>query len=148
MPFKQDSAKSGSLARKERGDMTTRQGNASNASGGAASFTINRETLVESILPPGGEQFMTEISKGLGIDLLDPKGWTKEGVINAKKLAAELDEKMMMMEELMPAIMKFLEFQVSVAEFHAEIMVETYKAKHQIDKAKAKAFVAYYAYMV
>jgi len=90
-----------------------------NAAGGAANFTIDRTTLMDSVLPPGGQQFMEEISKGLGIDLLDPKGWSKEQVVNAKKLAAELDEKMMMMQELMPAVMKFLEFQVSVAEFHA-----------------------------
>jgi DNA anti-recombination protein RmuC len=117
------------------------------SSKGSETFTIDRTTLVQNILPPGGEQLMQEISSSLGIDLLDPKGWSKEQVINAKKLASELDEKMMMMQELMPAVMKFLEFQVSVAEFHAEVMVETYKAKYQIDKAKAKAFVAYYSYM-
>lgn len=49
---------------------------------------------------------------------------------------------------MMPAIMKFLEFQVGQAEFQAEVMSEAYKAKHKIDKASAKAFVAYYAYMV
>jgi hypothetical protein len=146
MAFKQDSNnQSSALMRSERGQMT--KGGNGKDSKGSASFTINRATLAESILPPGGEQFMEEISRGLGIDLLDPKGWTKEQVINARKLAEELDDKMMMMQELMPAVMKFLEFQVSLAEFHAEIMVETFKAKYQIDKAKAKAFVSYYAYM-
>jgi len=135
------------ITRSERGQMAGKSNTGNNIQSGNATFTIDRTTLMDSVLPPGGQQFMEEISKGLGIDLLDPKGWSKEQVINAKKLAAELDEKMMMMVELMPAVMKFLEFQVSVAEFHAEIMVEAYKAKHQIDKAKAKAFVAYYAYM-
>ena len=148
MAFKADKRQQTSaLVRSSRGQVT----NSNNGKGGNGSnsgtFTIDRTTLMNSILPPGGEQFMQEISKGLGIDLLDPKGWTKEGVINAKKLAAELDEKMMMMQELMPAVVKFLEFQVSVAEFQAEVMCEAYKAKHQIDKAQAKAFVAYYAYM-
>ena len=143
MAFKQDNNnKSSSIVKSERGQVAK-----NGSSKGSETFTIDRTTLVQNILPPGGEQLMQEISKGLGIDLLDPKGWSKEQVINAKKLASELDEKMMMMTELMPAVMKFLEFQVSVAEFHAEVMVETYKAKYQIDKAKAKAFVAYYAYM-
>ena len=77
--------------------------------GQLAQFTINRESLVSQVLPPGGQQMMNEISQGLGIDILDPKGWTKEQVIQAKKLAAGFDEKLIMMKELMPAIMKFLE---------------------------------------
>ncbi|MBO3463409.1 hypothetical protein G7B40_041115 [Aetokthonos hydrillicola Thurmond2011] len=126
MAFKQDKRNNtNALARSERGQITTKNGNLKSSE----TFTIDRTTLMQNILPPGGEQLMQEISKGLGIDLLDPKGWSKEQVINAKKLAAELDEKMIMMQELMPAVMKFLEFQVSVAEFHAEVMVETYKAK-------------------
>ena len=152
MAFKGDkNQQSSAITRSERGQAARgRNGGSDARAGGAtagASFSIDRTTLMDSVLPPGGQQFMEEISKGLGIDLLDPKGWSKEQVVNAKKLAAELDSKMMMMVELMPAVVKFLEFQVSVAEFHAEIMVEAYKAKHQIDKAKAKAFVAYYAYM-
>ena len=115
--------------------------------GQLAQFTINRESLIAQVLPPGGQQMMNEISQGLGIDILDPKGWTKEQVIQAKRLAASLDEKLIMMKELMPAIMKFLEFQVGTAEFQAEVMTEAYKAKNKIDKSQAKAFVAYYAYM-
>ena len=110
-------------------------------------FKINRESLVSQVLPPGGKGMMDEISKGLGIDILDPNGWTKEQVIQANKLAAGFDEKLMMMKELMPAIMKFMEFQVGQAEFQTEVMIEAYKAKNKIDKAQAKAFVAYHAYM-
>ena len=40
-----------------------------------------------------------------------------------------------------------MEFQVGQAEFQAEVMSEAFKAKYKIDKAQAKAFVSYYAYM-
>ena len=126
------------------GSIATREGN---SVGQLGQFQINRESLVSQVIPPGGQQMMAEISQGLGIDILDPKGWTKEQVIQAKKLAEGLDEKLMMMQELMPAIMKFLEFQVGQAEFQAEVMSEAFKAKYKIDKAQAKAFVSYYAYM-
>lgn len=110
-------------------------------------FKINRQSLIAQALPPGGEQIMNEISQVLGVDILDPKGWTKEQVIQANKLAAGFDEKLMMMRELMPAIMKFLEFKVGEAEFQSEVIIEAYKAKNKIDKSQAKAFVAYHAYM-
>lgn len=146
MAFKKDrnSQNSSAITRSPKGNLTK---SGSNSPGQSAQFTIDRNTLAVNILPPGGQQMMDEISQGLGIDILDPKGWTKEQVIQAKKLAEGLDEKLMMMQELMPAIMKFLEFQVSVAEFQAEVMSDAYKAKYKIDKAKALAFVAYYAYM-
>lgn len=143
MAFKKDN-KTTAITSSPKGELTK----SGNNPGQLAQFKINRESLVSQVLPPGGEQIMNEISQGLGIDILDPKGWTKEQVIAAKKLAAGFDEKLMMMKELMPAIMKFLEFQVGTAEFQAEVMSEAYKAKNKIDKAQAKAFVAYYAYMV
>ncbi len=143
MAFKKDKTTT-AITPSPKGDLTK---SVQQVPGQLAQFQINRESLIAQVLPPGGQQIMTEISQGLGIDILDPKGWTKEQVIQAKKLAAGLDEKLMMMKELMPAIMKFLEFQVGTAEFQAEIMTEAYKAKNKIDKAQAKAFVAYYAYM-
>ncbi len=142
MAFKKDS-KTTAITSSNIGELTKTGSNP----GQLAQFKINRESLVSQVLPPGGEQIMNEISQGLGIDILDPKGWTKESVIAAKKLAAGLDEKLMMMKELMPAIMKFLEFQVGQAEFQTEVMIEAYKAKNKIDKAQAQAFVSYYAYM-
>ena len=142
MAFKKDKTTT-AITPSPKGDLAKSGSNP----GQLAQFTINRESLVSQVLPPGGQQMMNEISQGLGIDILDPKGWTKEQVIAAKKLAAGLDEKLMMMQELMPAIMKFLEFQVGQAEFQAEVMSEAFKAKYKIDKAQAKAFVSYYAYM-
>ena len=142
MAFKKDN-KTSAITSSTKGNLTKTGSNP----GKSAQFTINRESLVSQVLPPGGKGIMDEISQGLGIDILDPKGWTKEQVIAAKKLAAGLDEKLMMMRELMPAIMKFLEFQVGQAEFQAEVMSEAFKAKYKIDKAQAKAFVSYYAYM-
>jgi len=142
MAFKRDNRAS-AITHSPKGNMTKTGGNP----GQLEQFKIDRTTLAINILPPGGQGMMEEISKGLGIDILDPKGWSKEQVIEAKKLAESLDEKLMMMQELMPAILKFLEFQVAEAEFQAEIMSEAFKAKYKIDKAKAKAFVAYYTYM-
>lgn len=143
MAFKKDKS-STAITTSPKGDLAKSGSNP----GQLAQFTINRESLVAQVLPPGGQGIMEEISKGIGIDILDPQGWTKESVIAAKKLAAGLDEKLMMMKELMPAILKFLEFQVGQAEFQAEVMSEAFKAKYKVDKASAKAFVAYYAYMV
>ena len=142
MAFKKDN-KTTAITDSNKGELTKTGSNP----GQLGEFKINRESLVSHVLPPGGKGIMDEISKGLGIDILDPKGWTKEQVIAAKKLAAGLDEKLMMMKELMPAIVKFLEFQVGQAEFQAEVMSEAFKAKYKIDKAQAKAFVSYYAYM-
>ena len=142
MAFKKDN-KTSAITSSPKGELTK----SGNNLGQLAQFKINRESLVAQALPPGGEQIMNEISKGLGVDILDPTGWTKEQIIAANKLAAGFDEKLMMMKELMPAIMKFMEFQVGQAEFQAEVMTEAYKAKNKIDKAQAKAFVAYYAYM-
>lgn len=142
MAFKKDSKKSTAITPVSRGAL------AKNNSGTAGQFQINRESLVAQVVPPGGIQMMNEISQGLGgIDILNPQGWTKEQVIQAKKKAADLDEKLMMMPEVFPAIMKFLEFKVGEAEFQAEVMSEAFKAKYKIDKAQAKAFVAYFAYM-
>ena len=142
MAFKKDKATS-SITTSPKGELT----NTGKQLGQLAQFKINRESLVSKALPPGGEGIMNEISKGIGVDILDPQGWTKEQVIQANKLAMGFDEKLMMMRELMPAIMKFMEFQVGQAEFQSEVMIEAYKAKNKIDKAQAKAFVAYHAYM-
>lgn len=142
MAFKRDSKKSTAITPVARGALTKNNG------GTAGQFQINRDSLVAQVVPPGGMQMMNEISQGLGgIDILNPQGWTKEQVIQANKMAQDLDEKMMMMPELMPAVMKFLQFQVAQAEFQAEVMTEAFKAKYKIDKAQAKAFVAYFAYM-
>ena len=142
MAFKKDKSTS-AITPSPKGDLTKNVGQLQQL----GQFKINRESLVSKALPPGGESIMNEISKGLGVDILDPNGWTKEQVIQANKLAAGFDEKLMMMKELLPAIMKFMEFQVGTAEFQSEIMIEAYKAKTKIDKAQAKAFVAYHAYM-
>ena len=142
MAFKKDN-KTTAITSSHKGELTK----TGNNPGQLAQFKINRESLVAQALPPGGEQIMNEISQVLGVDILDPSCWTKEQIIGANKLAAGFDEKLMMMKELMPAIIKFLEFQVGQAEFQAEVMSEAYKAKNKIDKAQAKAFVAYYAYM-
>ena len=142
MAFKKDKTTT-AITTSPKGELTKTGSNP----GQLAQFKINRESLVAQTLPPGGEQIMNEISQVLGVDILDPKGWTKEQIIAANKLAAGLDEKLMMMKELLPSIVKFMEFQVGQAEFQAEVMTEAYKAKSKIDRAQASAFVAYYAYM-
>ncbi|MUH01126.1 hypothetical protein F7734_56230 [Scytonema sp. UIC 10036] len=117
-----------------------------NSKGG--DFKINTQTLsTKGVVPEAMMPMMSEISQGLGVDILDPSQWTKESIIEAKKRAAQLDEKLMQMKELAPCIMKYLSFQVNLAEFQAELVVQACKAKSKIDQAQAKAFVAYYRYL-
>lgn len=113
----------------------------------AGTFKVNTEKFATSVIPEPMVPMIKEIGEGLGVDLTDLSSLTKDQVIQAKKLAAGLDEKLMMMKELAPAIMKYLSFQVSAAEFQAELVVQSLKAKSKIDQAQAKAFVAYYKYL-
>ncbi|KAB8313970.1 hypothetical protein SD81_040280 [Tolypothrix campylonemoides VB511288] len=114
----------------------------------AGTFKINTQTLsTKDVVPEAMKPMIAEISQGLGVDILDPSAWTQEGIIEAKKRASQLDEKLIQMKELKPCVMKFLSFQVNFAEFESEIAVETLKAKSKIDAAQAKAFVAYYRYL-
>ncbi len=88
-----------------------------------------------------------DIGQGLGVDLTDLSKLDPEQVKKAKELAAKLDEKLVAMKELAPCIMKYLSFQVSAAEFQAEVVVQAAKAKTKIDAAAARAYVAYYRYL-
>lgn len=116
--------------------------------GSGSSFKINTQSIsTKGVVPEPMVPMMAEISQALGVDILDHTAWTQEGIIEAKKRAAQLDVKLMQMKELAPCIMKFLSFQVNVAEFQAELVVEALKAKSKIDQAQAKAFVAYYRYL-
>jgi len=60
------------VARGRNGGSDARAG--SNA--GTANFAIDRTTLMDSVLPPGGQQFMAEISNGLGFYLVAPQRWS------------------------------------------------------------------------
>ncbi|MUH00382.1 hypothetical protein F7734_52180 [Scytonema sp. UIC 10036] len=116
----------------------------------AGAFKVNTDSFagaLQGVIPEGMRPMVAEIGQGLGVDLTDLSKLTKEQVMEAKKLAAQLDEKLMCMKELAPCIMKFLAFQVSAAEFQAEIVVQAAKAKTKIDQAAAKAYVAYYRYL-
>lgn len=115
----------------------------------AGAFKVNDSFTgsLKGVIPDAMKPMITEIGQGLGVDLLDLSQLTKEQVIKAKQLAAGLDEKLMCMKELAPCIMKYLSFQVSAAEFQAELVVQATKAKAKIDQAAAKAYVAYYRYL-
>lgn len=115
----------------------------------AGTFKVNDSFTgaIKDVIPDAMKPMIMEIGQGLGVDLLDLSNLTKEQVIKAKELAAGLDEKLICMKELAPCIMKYLSFQVSAAEFQAELTVQTLKAKAKIDQAAAKAYVAYYRYL-
>lgn len=116
----------------------------------AGAFKVNTDSMagaLQGVIPEGMRPMIAEIGQGLGVDLTDLSKLTKEQVMKAKQLAAQLDEKLICMKELVPCIMKYLSFQVSAAEFQAELVVQATKAKAKIDQAAAKAYVAYYRYL-
>ncbi len=141
MEFKSDEKNSSAISKADK------KGAATQYTSKAGAFKINTDSIKSQVIPNGMMTMMGEIGQALGVDLTDLSKLTPEQVTQAKKYAAELDEKLIAMKELMPAVLKFLSFKVSEAEFQAEVVLETCKAKKKIDQAQAKAYVAYYRYL-
>lgn len=155
MEFKETNKAKATKAAKA-GTITTTNGQNPSASGAtsytskAGEFKVNTDSFagaLKGVIPEGMRPMIQEIGQGLGVDLTDLSKLTPEQVTKAKQLAAQLDEKLLCMKELVPCIMKFLSFQVNAAEFQAEVVTQAAKAKAKIDQAAAKAYVAYYRYL-
>ena len=146
MAFKADKTSNTNWTRATTYQQTSTSTNAGKSK--ADDFKINTKSIsTKGVVPDGMTTMFGEIGEALGVDLLDLSKLTPEQVTEAKKRAASLDEKLIAMKELAPAVMKFLSFQVNVAEFQAELVVQSLKAKSKIDQAQAKAYVAYFRYL-
>ncbi len=143
MQFKQNKSKTNNSA------ITKAQSTSITPSSKVGAFKVNESFTgaIKNVYPEPLLPMIKELSQGLGVDLTDLSNLTKEQVIKLKEMTAGLDEKLMCMKELMPCILKYLSFQVSTAEFQAELTVQALKAKTKIDQAAAKAYVAYYRYL-
>jgi hypothetical protein len=117
----------------------------------SSSFSINKSSFtgtLADIVPSEMQGWLGEIGAQLGgIDLNQPLSWSKEQVIEANKIAGNLDKKIIEMAEVKTAVMKYLAYTMKEAEFKAEITVAMAKAKGFIDQQQAKAYLAYVAYL-
>jgi hypothetical protein len=146
MEFKSDSTKRWTSTTAQNGA----NGSAITHTGNVSAFKVHPNSFSEAgkaVIPEGMLPMVQDIGQGLGVDLTDLSKLDPEQVKKAKELAAKLDEKLVAMKELAPCIMKYLSFQVSAAEFQAEVVVQAAKAKTKIDAAAARAYVAYYRYL-
>ncbi|MBP5973596.1 hypothetical protein HW132_12820 [Brasilonema sp. CT11] len=114
-------------------------------------FSINRSSFtgtLADIVPGEMKGWLGEIGAQLGgIDLNQPLSWSKEQVIEANKIASNLDKKLIEMTQVKTAVLKFLSYSMQEADLKAEITVAMAKAKGYIDQKQAKAHLAYFAYL-
>ncbi|GEM_PF-5511438 len=152
MKFKSDkprsicSTRTATITKSSAGKATTKKGSSS-----GSSFSINTGSFtgtLADIVPGEMQTWFGEIGQHLGgIDLNQPLSWSKEQVIEANKIAAGLDKKVLEMAEVKNAVLKYLAYSMKEAEFKADIAVAMCKAKGFIDQQQAKAYLAYAKYL-
>ncbi len=151
MKFKSD--KTTTTGSSKTATITKSSGSKPTTKGSSTSTTFKVNTgsftgTLADIVPGEMQGWLSEIGEQMGgIDLNKPLSWSKEQVVEANKIAAGLDKKILEMAEVKTAVMKYLAYAMKEAEFKADITVAMAKAKGYIDQQQAKAYLAYTKYL-